>query len=138
MFNLFKKEKDVSSIFKYLLKSPAFFTNLTPTDNLAQTTGSMKFYQTPYGIVVLTELKNLAKSQKLLQIKLTSKPTCEKISKEFFLPTFFPDMINTDDYALSAFLSSELDFKILSGKTIAILSAQENNKVIACGKIIKT
>ena len=104
MFNLFKKEKDVSSIFKYLLKSPAFFTNLTPTDNLAQTTGSMKFYQTPYGIVVLTELKNLAKSQKLLQIKLTSKTNKEKISKEFFLPTFFVLILSFEIILPSIFL----------------------------------
>ena len=138
MFNIFKKEKDVSTIFKYLLKSPIFFANLTPTNNLAQITGNIKFYQTPFGMAVLIELKNLSKSQKILEVKLTAKPTCEKISKEFLLQTFFPNMINVDDYALSAFLSSELDAKTLSGKTIAILSSQENNQLIACGKIIKT
>ncbi len=153
LFNFSKPQKNVNQILKYLLKAPTAVANVRG----GEIVGEVKFYQTPYGVVVLSEINGLpATKTNIFAFHIHEIGECNgdfSSAKNHFNPQNtvhpnhagdLPPIFSNDGYALSAVLTDRFNVSEIIGKSVIIHDMPDDfttqpsgnsGKRIACGVI---
>lgn len=158
-FNFFNNDSDMNKILKYLLQDPTAVAKIKGGQSFPNIGGEVKFYQTPYGVVVLSEIKNLPKTQtNIFGFHIHEFGNCENDFSSaggHFNPQMshhpnhagdLPPLFSNEGYVLSAVLTSRFNVKSILGKSVIIHDNPDDfttdpsgnsGKRIACGKIVE-
>lgn len=152
-FNFFNPNKDINQIFKYLLKPPTAVAKVAGQG----ISGSVKFYQTPFGVVVLTEISGLPQTEtNIFAFHIHEVGECKgdfSSAKGHYNPHNnnhpnhagdLPPLFSNNGYALSAVLTERFNVDEIINRSVVIHEKPDDftsqpsgnsGKRIACGVI---